>query len=381
MTGISGSGISSNASQTCSAVTIAHPPAPSAAPSSSRPRARRARRCACRARPHRPRRGRRARASASRCSAGSTPSAYGHSSSTAARNCGVVAQPLAPHLRVHAVVRLLAVDLRREPGDARSSSSISAAMRISSATSYSQRRAIVCAQSSRRSSTSGAQRYSSSGRSNASASASSVSSSYTARACPISFCAIDENATSSSSIGAIPVHSESRQPMTSSSSARPSSSSFTRLLQARLDRVAVDAPVLQVELVGPVARRRAPRRAARATTRPTRRGGRTARAPTPPRTPRPARRPSPRARTAALRGRAGRSPRSSAASTASRTHCSCSRKRRAEREPLGRARPVAGDDAASAPPSPARVYSQTPSSRLRSFGSGTVRPSSRICGT
>ncbi len=27
------------------------------------------------------------------------------------------------------------------------------------------------------------------------------------------------------------------------------------------------------------------------------------------------------------------------------------------------------------------VYSQTPSSRLRSFGSGTVRPSSQICGT
>src|SRR5690242_12235319 len=51
----------------------------------------------------------------------------------------------------------------------------------------------------------------------------------------------------------MPVHSESRQPRTSSSSARPSSScSFTRLLQTCLDRVAVDAAVLEVELVGPV---------------------------------------------------------------------------------------------------------------------------------
>src|SRR6185437_1846795 len=39
---------------------------------------------------------------------------------------------------------------------------------------------------------------------------------------------------------------------TSSSSASPSSSSFTCLLQARLDRVAVDAPVLEIELVRPV---------------------------------------------------------------------------------------------------------------------------------
>src|SRR5437764_10795571 len=126
-------------------------------------------------------------------------------------------------------------------------------MRISSATSYNQRRAIVCAQSSSFNSTNGAQRYSSSARSNASASASSDNSSYTARAWPISFCAIDENATSSSSIGAMPVHSESRQPRISSSSARPSSScSFTSLLQAGFDRVAVDAAVFEVELVGPL---------------------------------------------------------------------------------------------------------------------------------
>src|SRR5690242_21099630 len=64
---------------------------------------------------------------------------------------------------------------------------------------------------------------------------------------------MEEKATSSSSSGAIPVHSESRQPRTSSSSASPSSScSFTRLLQTGLDRVAVDAAVLEVELVGPV---------------------------------------------------------------------------------------------------------------------------------
>src|SRR5215475_14102052 len=51
----------------------------------------------------------------------------------------------------------------------------------------------------------------------------------------------------------MPVHSESRQPRTSSSSARPSSAcSFTCLLQACLDGVAVDAAVLEVELVGPV---------------------------------------------------------------------------------------------------------------------------------
>src|SRR3954452_12291724 len=50
----------------------------------------------------------------------------------------------------------------------------------------------------------------------------------------------------------MPVHSESRQPRTSSSSARPSSAcSLTGLLQAGLDRVTVHAAVLEVELVGP----------------------------------------------------------------------------------------------------------------------------------
>src|SRR5438132_5612539 len=40
--------------------------------------------------------------------------------------------------------------------------------------------------------------------------------------------------------------------MISSSSATPSRSSFTCLLQAALDRVAVDAAVLEIELVGPI---------------------------------------------------------------------------------------------------------------------------------
>src|SRR5689334_2672491 len=136
---------------------------------------------------------------------------------------------------------------------------MSDSMRTRSASSYRYRRAIVWAHSSRCSSTSGAHRYSSGRRSNASASASppssSAASSYSARACPISFCAIEENATSSSSVGAIPVHSESRQPRISSSSAISSSSgarSLTCLLQPCLDRVAVDAPILQVELVRPL---------------------------------------------------------------------------------------------------------------------------------
>ena len=45
------------------------------------------------------------------------PSAYGHSSATASWNRGSSLQPVVPHLGVHAVVRLLAVDLRREARD------------------------------------------------------------------------------------------------------------------------------------------------------------------------------------------------------------------------------------------------------------------------
>src|ERR671927_34661 len=116
---------------------------------------------------------------------------------------------------------------------------------------------MVCSQLGSRSSTSSQQRYSSGRRSKASSSAvvprSRATSSYNARAWPISFCAIDEKATSSSNSGAIPVHSESRQPMTSSSSASSSSRSFTRLLELRLQRVPVDAVVRAAELVHEVA--------------------------------------------------------------------------------------------------------------------------------
>src|SRR5207244_12490719 len=82
-----------------------------------------------------------------------------------------------------------------------------------------------------------------------------AATSYPARACPSSFCAIDENAPSSPRVGAIPAHSESRQPITSSSSASSSRSrarSFTCLLQPHLERIAVDPAVLEVELVGDV---------------------------------------------------------------------------------------------------------------------------------
>src|SRR5262245_32412759 len=76
-----------------------------------------------------------------------------------------------------------------------------------------------------------------------------------ARAWPISFCAIDESATSSSRKGAMPVHSESRQPRTSSSSAtwRRSSRSLTGFPELLLQRVAVDAVVVALELVDELA--------------------------------------------------------------------------------------------------------------------------------
>src|SRR5436190_1032854 len=60
-------------------------------------------------------------------------------------------------------------------------------------------------------------------------------------------------------MGAIPVHSELRQPRMSSSSASSSrtsarlrSNAFPDLGESALDRVAVDAAVLEVELVRPV---------------------------------------------------------------------------------------------------------------------------------
>src|SRR5919204_5444514 len=106
------------------------------------------------------------------------------------------------------------------------------------------------------SSTSGAERYSSGERSRASSSGltprSRARMSYSARACPISFCAMDEKATSSSRNGAIPVHSEFRQPRMNSSSASSSSccaSSLTCLFQLRLQRVPVHAVIVALELV------------------------------------------------------------------------------------------------------------------------------------
>src|SRR5581483_5416080 len=110
--------------------------------------------------------------SAARCSGRTTPSAYGHSSDTASRKRG---SSCSRSCHISACIRWYASS--RSILAATGSSSRSAVMRISSATSYSQRRAIVCAQSSRCSCTSGAQRYSPGGRSNASASASSESSS------------------------------------------------------------------------------------------------------------------------------------------------------------------------------------------------------------
>src|SRR5918994_1948720 len=66
------------------------------------------------------------------------------------------------------------------------------------------------------------------------------SSSYSAFACPISSWAIELVATSSSSIGAMPVHSESQNPMTNSSSAT------LRISSARASRVSTSRSVLTV---------------------------------------------------------------------------------------------------------------------------------------
>src|SRR5580765_1505089 len=178
----------------------------------------------------------------------------------------------------------------------------------------------------------------------------------------------------------MPVHSESRQPRTSSSSANPSKSSFTCLLQPALDRIAVDAPVLQLELVGPLVdgvdrvARHEPERdrlAAPAVL-------------------------LARPRLGELRigsvDRAGMLerlalpllpedlPDHSATRRMSRTQRSCSRKRRrnASRSSVRGPCPVTTCFNSSQSGS---LYSQTPSSFFLSFGSGTVRPSSQICGT
>src|SRR5919198_1207089 len=247
---------------------------------------------------------------------------------------------------------------------------------------------MVCSQPGSRSSTSREQRYSSGERSNASSSAvvprSRPASSYSARACPISFCAIDEKETSSSRNGAIPVHSESRQPRISSSSAissRRCTCSFTGLLELLLQRIAVDAVVVPVELVDEVLdlENRIPRH-----------DPKRLRLPAPP--------------VELLRVRLGKRTvwrvertgvlerlslalltedlvdQAASASTTWRTHAEFSRARRrrssrsCDRGPC----PVTTLRSSSQSGS---VYFQTPSSFLRSFGSGTVRPSSQICGT
>src|SRR5438874_264597 len=68
------------------------------------------------------------------------------------------------------------------------------------------------------------------------------------------------------------------------------------------------------------------------------------------------------------------------ASTTARTHASCSRNflRNSSRSCVFGPCPVTTCLSSSQSGS---LYSQTPSSLLRSFGSGTVSPSSQICGT
>src|SRR3954451_22769542 len=181
-------------------------------------------------------------------------------------------------------------------------------------------------------------------------------------------------------IGAMPVHSESRQPRTSSSSARPSSAcSFTSLLQTGFDRIAVDAAVLQAELVGPVFD--VADRVARDEPQRDRLGSAAVLLACP--------------HLGEVRigrdDRAGVLERLAApflaadlvdhgAITPSHTPFSCSRKRRPKARPSSVFGPCPVTTCLSSAQS-GSVYSHTPSSRLRSVGSGTVKPSSRICGT
>src|SRR2546426_10307577 len=256
-------------------------------------------------------------------------------------------------------------------------------MRSSSAVSYRTCRAIVRAQSgTKRRWTSGAQRYSSGRRSKAGASGSPERSWEIARAGPISFWAIEEKAASSSSTGAIPVHSELRQPRTSSSSAISSSAcSFPRFSQLRLQRVAVHPVVVLAQLVDEVLEdadrlaRHGPE------------GDGLAAAPE-----------------LLVRVRVGEGlvrrvdragvlkrialallpedlvDHAASARIAVRTQAVSSRvaRRSSSRSAVFGPWPVTTERSSSQSGS---VYSQTPSSRFRSFGSGSVSPSSQICGT
>src|SRR5262249_23687060 len=265
----------------------------------------------------------------------------------------------------------------------------SCSSRSASACSYSQWRAIVFSQSSRRSSTRRELRYSSGARSNASSSAvvprSRATSSYKARAWPISFCAMDENATSSSSSGAMPVHPESRppriRPSPAISSNERASDSCTCLLELLLQGVAVDAVVVAVELVDKVLdlddrlARHHPQC-----------GRLTAAAVLLARI-------DVRERVVRRLDRSGVLERlplpllpedlvdhAACASTMLRTHAEFSRarRRRSSRSCDFAAWPVTTLRSSSQSGS---VYAHTPSSFLRRFGSGTVRPSSQIWGT
>src|SRR4051812_42209681 len=184
----------------------------------------------------------------------------------------------------------------------------------------------------------------------------------------------------------MPVHSESRQPRISSSSAysrRRCARSFTRLLQLRLQRVTVDTVVRLLELVVEVRHlvhglaRDDPQRHRLVPAAVLLVGER-------------------------LReGRVGRGDRAcvcersallllaedledshyaASASTTDRTQASCSsiRRRNSRRSCVFGPCPVTTYRSSSQSGSP---YSQTPSSRLRNSGSGTVSPSSQICGT
>src|SRR4051794_19505967 len=153
----------------------------------------------------------------------------------------------------------------------------------------------------------------------------------------------------------------------------------TRLLQSRLDRVAVDAAILEIEFVRPLVddvhrgARHEPERdrlAAAAVL---------------------LARPCFRELRVGCDDGAGMLERLAApvlakdlplvhARTVSRTHFSWSRKRRrsSSRSLVLGPWPVTTERSSSQSGS---VYSQTPSSPFRSFGSGTSRPSSRICGT
>src|SRR5262245_39660813 len=182
----------------------------------------------------------------------------------------------------------------------------------------------------------------------------------------------------------MPVHSESRQPRISSSSAysrRSCARSLTRLLQLRLQRVAVDAVVRLLELV--VELRHLVHRVARDDPQ------RDRLVPPPvllvrerlrERRVRRDDRAGVRERRALLLLAEDLEDHAASASTTERTHASCSSmlRRNSRRSAVFGPCPVTTLRSSSQSGS---VYSHTPSSFLRSFGSGTLSPSSQICGT